>query len=175
VFVVGVRFTNTARRPSGATANPNSSSTVDTTPGATTIPTTQPPDVSTPVTAPVVATDEGEPFTKLFQVSVAIDQTQPDSFTVPDGKVLRVSTVVLQNAFRDGGSATLLKNDTVVYSWNLGLTLDNVDPLPISAPIVFEAGSIAQFQVTCDTVGVDSQNGLCNEGLLINGVLVDAP
>jgi hypothetical protein len=148
---------------------------VVTAPGDTAPTTTQAPDVSAPVTvAPVAAADEGEPFTKFFQVSVDPEQTQPDSFTVPDGKVLRITTVVLQNAYRDGGLATFLKNDTVLYSWNLGLTLDNVDPLPLSSPIVFEAGAIAQFQVTCDTVGPDSPNQLCNDGLLINGILVDA-
>ena len=147
---------------------------VVTIPGDTAPPTTQAPDVSAPVTAPPVAADEGEPFTKLFQVSVDVGQTQPDSYTVPDGKVLRITTVVLQNAYRDEGLATFLKNETVIYSWNLGLSLYNVDPLPLSSPIVFEAGTIAQFQVTCDASGLDSPNQLCNDGLLINGVLVDA-
>jgi hypothetical protein len=141
-------------------------------PGQTLPPqTTQPADNSTPTTA--AAEDLGRPFQKYFTVSAGLGATQRDTFTVPDGQELRVTTMVLQNTNADVGRATFLKNDVTLATWNLDTVLPNVDPFPLGGPLVLEAGAVLAFDVTCDSVG-SGTGSACVDGLFVNGALFNA-
>lgn len=167
----------TERTARDAVDAPATTTIASTVPGDTAPPTqsTQPPD-GPDNTAPVATPAEpvGRPFTKLFSVTAARGTVGEDFFVVPEGQELRVSTIILQNTNQDAGIAKLFKNDDTLYQWNLELALDNVDPLPLGSPVVFEAGSTVLFQVTCDVAGSDSLTATCGIGLFMNGALFAA-
>jgi len=94
------------------------------------------------------------------------------SFTVPDGKVLRVTDVLWQNPNGDEGKLELLRNSTVLYGISLRNFTDYANALV--SPYVFESGDVVTAQLTCERIG-DPSSDSCSAAITLSGELDTAP
>ena len=138
----------------GSSQQPTQTSTVESTAPATTVP-----------RVPFFST----------RLPVETDQNGTNSgfYEVPAGKQLRITDLIMQNAFADTGLATVQKNDTVLAQWDLYTAAQNNDSLQLFSALVLEPGTKLTFSVRCDAVGSPNNKGKCVEGLLISGTLID--
>ena len=140
---------------------------------AATLPSTTAPPTTTvttaTTTAATIAAAAGTLSTVHLAPQVAPGKFAEDSYTVPDGSVLRITDVIVQNPNGDRGSATFAVGDQTLLSWSL----DYVAPTlatPLVSPIEVPAGTVVHFVVTCTQVGPSAAaSGTCQPALLLSG------
>lgn len=137
--------------------------TSDATPGpaATTAPTTE-------TTAPPNDGASGEAFSTRLVVSPGIGETADASYAVPAGTSFVLTDIVVQNPNGDLGEAVLLRNDEVLYVWDLAV-IGNNDFQGRITGVPFAAGDAATLRARCDGTGVTTNN-TCEIALLLGGL-----
>ena len=130
--------------------------------------------VSIPSTADVPvnpAVPEGEPVYYRIAVDAGVTQQRSESITVPPDSGFQMTDLVLQNPNGDLGSAQLLRNGELLYTWDLGeMVSDNVFQ-PRVSPLPFAASDNIVLAVNCEAAGQPAGTG-CQIAVLMSGVLV---
>lgn len=134
-----------------------------------------PAGTSTITTAapPAIAEQPVEYAAYRIDVDAANDQTRRSSAVVPAGSEFHLTDVVLQNPHRDLGLATLLRDDTVLYEWNLGQMNSANEFQPRISPLPFLPGENIVLSVECEASGRPQGTG-CQIGVLLTGYLTPA-
>jgi hypothetical protein len=104
--------------------------------------------------------------------SVAQGQSGKNEYTVPAGKRLRITDIVIQNPHADQGTLVLSANGNALFTYNLSQMFADVDQ-PLVTPIELPAGQKFGVEVTCDGVG-DLTANACKPNVFISGLLVNA-
>jgi hypothetical protein len=104
--------------------------------------------------------------------SVAQGQTGKNEYTVPAGKRLRITDIVIQNPNADQGTLSLAANGNSLFTYNLSQMFADVDQ-PLVTPIELLPGQKFGVEVKCDGVG-DLTANACKPNVFISGLLVDA-
>lgn len=106
-------------------------------------------------------------------VSVPQGQSGANAYTVPAGKVLRVTDIIIQNPQVDQGTLVISKDGNALFSYSFapmfGVDVDQ----PLVTPVEFAANQQLTVTVTCDGVG-DLTATACNANVFVSGRLVDA-
>ena len=132
---------------------------------------TLPPDDTsvTPTTVPV----GNETIVNIpLPVEVPPGQTGSSKYAVPNGKVLRITDIVVQTPLADQGTLQVSRDDKVLFSYNLTTMFSDVDQ-PLVTPLEFAGGEEFVVTVTCTAQG-DLTTSACAPRVLASGVLVDA-
>lgn len=116
---------------------------------------------------------EGEPFATRLSLRTSVGNTNADSVPVPDGVRLLLTDVVLQNPHAALGTATLLRDDEVLYEWDLGQMSAANEFQPRLTPLPIGPGSEIVFRASCGSAGSPDATG-CETAVLLAGRLVDA-
>jgi hypothetical protein len=104
--------------------------------------------------------------------SVAQGQSGKNEYTVPAGKRLRITDIVVQNPNGDQGTLTLSANGNSLFTYNLTQMFGDVDQ-PLVTPIELPAGQKFGVEVKCDGIG-DLTANACKPNVFVSGLLVDA-
>lgn len=115
--------------------------------------------------------DEGTPTSYRIAVEVGISNERSESLSVPPDSRFLLTDVVLQNPNGDRGQASLLRNDDVLYTWDLGGMTAANEFQPRITPIPFEPTDGIILAVRCEVAGTTTATG-CDIGVLIGGLLV---
>jgi hypothetical protein len=144
-------------------AVPTQSTTLDSSPDAG--------SESTVVTTPV--DDKGTIVNIPLPVSVPQGQSGANQYTVPAGKVLRVTDLIVQNPQVDNGTLVVSKDGNALFTYSFapmfGLDVDQ----PLVTPLELAANQQLTVTVTCDGVS-DLTATACNANVFVSGRLVDA-
>jgi hypothetical protein len=142
------------------TASTTLDTTVDTNPGDTTV-----------TTVPGAAGTDESIVNVPLPVSVPQGQTGTNQYTVPAGKRLRITDIIVQNPRQDQGTLVIAKDTSTLFTYSLnsmfGVDIDQ----PLRTPIELVAGEQLVVTVTCDGVG-DLSGTACSPNVLLSGVLV---
>jgi len=142
--------------------------TVSTVATATTTTTTVPVEEADPV-APNATV--GEPVSYRIPVDVGITQERSESISVPPDSRFLMTDLVLQNPNGDLGTAQLLRNGDVLYTWDLGAMNSANEFQPRVSPLPFEPSDNIVLSVSCEAAGKPSGTG-CEIAVLMGGTLV---
>ena len=142
---------------------PAESTTVSTT--TTTLPVA---DEADPVATAAVP---GEPVSYRIAVDVGITQERSESMSVPPDSQFLMTDLVLQNPNGDLGTAQLLRNGDVLYTWDLGAMNSANEFQPRVSPLPFEPSDNIVLSVACEAAGKPSGTG-CETAVLLGGMLV---
>ena len=142
---------------------PTESTTVSTT--TTTLPVA---DEADPVATAAVP---GEPVSYRIAVDVGITQERSESMSVPPDSQFLMTDLVLQNPNGDLGTAQLLRNGDVLYTWDLGAMNSANEFQPRVSPLPFEPSDNIVLSVACEAAGKPSGTG-CETAVLLGGMLV---
>lgn len=133
-------------------------------------------DALTPVTtdadaneeaAPEIAVPVGEPTFFRLAVNAPLTQTVSDSRTIPDGQLFDMTDVRIENAFNDGGIATLLVNGEPIYFWSLQNIRGQLFE-PSITPVRLQPGDNVTFSVRCDAIS-DPARPTCTNSINVGG------
>jgi hypothetical protein len=109
---------------------------------------------------PVVADDPavapatvGELKSYRIAVDVGITQERSESMSVPPDSQFLMTDLVLQNPNGDLGSAQLLRNGDVLYTWDLGAMNSANEFQPRVSPLPFEPSDNIVLSVGCEAAG----------------------
>ena len=80
----------------------------------------------------------GEPVSYRIAVDVGITQERSESMSVPPDSQFLMTDLVLQNPNGDLGTAQLLRNGDVLYTWDLGAMNSANEFQPRVSPLPFE-------------------------------------
>ena len=147
----------------GELADPNSSVAPTTVPAAPTA-TTQPAPI-------VVGPTPVEYASYRIGVDAANDQERRSSAVVPNGSEFHLTDIVLQNPYGDLGLARLLRDDEVLYEWDLGQMSSANEFQPRISPLPFQPGENIVLAVDCEASGRTDGTG-CEIGVLLTGALI---
>ena len=147
----------------GELADPNSSVAPTTVPVAPTA-TTQPAPI-------VVGPTPVEYASYRIGVDAANDQERRSSAVVPNGSEFHLTDIVLQNPYGDLGLARLLRDDQVLYEWDLGQMSSANEFQPRISPLPFQPGENIILAVDCEASGRTDGTG-CEIGVLLTGALI---
>ncbi len=114
----------------------------------------------------------GDPEFVRLSVAPVLSDTQSDSFSVAEGRILDLTDIRIENANDDRGRAALAVNGEERYVWSL----ENVRGAlfePRITPIRLQAGDNVTFTVRCDTVG-SAAVGSCESAVNLSGRSFDA-
>ena len=154
-----------------------------TTPVVTTIPpgdtaATVPGNTSNSGSAPTttvvqsVAPGEGTIVNVPLPVSVKLGRTGAYQYTVPAGKRMRLTDLIIQNPQLDQGTLVVSRGNSALFTYSLTNMLDDVDR-PLVTPIELASGEQLVVTVTCVGVG-DQTATTCAPKVLLSGRLVPA-
>jgi hypothetical protein len=138
--------------------------------------TTAPVATTVPVEEPVVTGGgtSGDPVAYRIAVDVGITQERSESLTVqPDARFCLTDTV-LQNPNGDIGTARLLRNSELLYTWDLAEMSSANEFQPRITCLPFEPGDDVVLSVVCEEAGLASSTG-CEVAVLLGGVLEPVP
>lgn len=94
----------------------------------------------------------GEPFDTRLVVEAPLGGQNVEQYTVPAGKTLSITDILLQNTNGDEGRITLARNAEIIYEDSLANFASF--QIPLYSPFVFRSGQTVTFQVTsCTKVG----------------------
>ena len=124
------------------------------------------------VSSTVPSADEPTIVNVPLPLSVPQGQTGANQYTVPAGKKLRVTDIIVQNPQLDQGTLSISRNTNALFTYNLTNTFNDVAP-PLVTPIELLAGEQLVVNVTCVGVG-DQTATACSPRVLVSGVLVPA-
>jgi hypothetical protein len=134
--------------------------------------TTPPGNAPTTTVAQGGPTVEGAIVNVPLPVSVKQGQTGANQYTVPAGKRLRITDLVIQNPQLDQGTLVVARGDSALFTYSLTNMFNDVDR-PLVTPIELAAGE--QLVVTVSCVGVGDQTATtCAPKVLLSGRLVPA-
>jgi hypothetical protein len=134
--------------------------------------TTVPGPAATTAPAAVVAQPAPVEYTAYrIDVDAANDQVRRGSAVVPAGSEFHLTDIVLQNPNGDLGLAALLRDDVVLYEWDLGQMNSANEFQPRISPLPFLPGENIVLSVDCEASGRTNGTG-CEIGVLLTGVLV---
>ena len=119
---------------------------------------------------------EGDPAPVTYadyriDVDAPIDQERRGSTVVPAGVEFNLTDVVLQNPHGDRGLATLLRDDAVLYEWDLGQMNSANEFQPRISPLSFQPGENLVLRVDCEASGRSDGTG-CEVSVLLTGALI---
>ena len=106
-----------------------------------------------------------------IDVDAPIDQERRGSTVVPAGVEFNLTDVVLQNPHGDLGLATLLRDDAVLYEWDLGQMNSANEFQPRISPLSFQPGENLVLRVDCEASGRTDGTG-CEVSVLLTGTLI---
>ena len=113
----------------------------------------------------------GEPVAYRIAVDVGITQERSESMSVlPDSQFL-LTDLVLQNPNGDLGTAQLLRNGDVLYTWDLGAMNSANEFQPRVSPLPFAPSDNIVLSVSCEAAGKPTGTG-CEIAVLLGGTLV---
>ena len=135
---------------------------------ATTTTTTLPVEEEDPVVPGDVV---GEAVSYRIAVDVGITQERSESIQVPPDSRFLMTDLVLQNPNGDLGTAQLLRNGDVLYTWDLGAMNNANEFQPRVSPLPFEPSDNIVLSVACEAAGKPSGTG-CEIAVLMGGTLV---
>lgn len=142
--------------------------TASTTVGSTAAPDTpDTPDTTVPSDAA-----SGTIVNVPLSISVKQGETGSNKYTVPGGRTLRITDLIIQNPLGDQGTLVVARNDKTLFTYNLSTTYSDVDQ-PLVTPIELKAGENLVVTVTCSGLG-DLTTDSCKPNVLLSGVLVKA-
>ena len=113
----------------------------------------------------------GEPVSYRIPVDVGITQERSESISVPPDSRFLMTDLVLQNPNGDLGTAQLLRNGDVLYTWDLGAMNSANEFQPRVSPLPFEPSDNIVLSVECEAAGKPSGTG-CEIAVLMGGTLV---
>lgn len=131
--------------------------------------------VAPTTTVPVAAVQPGQPTDGRLEANAS---RQVDSYTVPDGKVLSLTDLVIENPAGDSGELRVQRGGATL----LILRLENFRDLDYHfvTPVTFSAGQVLTLRVTCANEARPAGGGLagapaapCTPGLYFNGLTRD--
>ena len=134
----------------------------------TTTTTTVPLQEEDPVAVPETV---GEPISYRIAVDVGITQERSESISVPPDSQFLMTDLVLQNPNGDLGTAQLLRNGDVLYTWDLGAMNSANEFQPRVSPLPFAPSDNIVLSVSCEAAGKPSGTG-CEVAVLLGGTLV---
>ena len=105
-------------------------------------------------------------------VNVAVGQTGSIDYTVPAGKRLQVTDIVVQNPNGDTGTLLVQRDDSTLYTFRLDNIIGDTS-VPLVTPIELRAGQRLVVFVTCTGAG-DPTVPNCAENVFASGVLRDS-
>jgi hypothetical protein len=143
--------------------------TASTVAAATTTTTTLPDEDDAPAAAASAVI--GEPTAYRIPVDVGITQERSESISVPPDSRFLMTDLVLQNPNGDLGTAQLLRNGDVLYTWDLGAMNSANEFQPRVSPLPFEPSDNIVLSVACEAAGDASGTG-CEIAVLMGGTLV---
>lgn len=123
-------------------------------------------------TVPGQALDQGTIVNFQLPVSVAQAQSDSNEYTVPAGKRLQVTDLIIQNPQSDQGTLTVSRGTSTLLGYNLLFVAPDVF-VPLVTPLELAPGEQLVVTVACYGVG-DPTATACNPTVLVSGVLVDA-
>jgi hypothetical protein len=130
---------------------------------------------TTPASAAVAPTTTAvvpEPLALSLPTGAAVGQKATQTYTVPDGKTLQVTDILVQNPFGDSGTVSL-QIGTTPFDWNLD-NLAGVDAKPaFVTPIQLQPGDVITLAVTCSRV-IRQGSAQCSPNVLLSGRLLPA-
>ena len=135
--------------------------------------------VSTSTTLPVDEPDPvgpvalGDPVSYRIPVDVGITQERSESIAVPPDSEFLLTDLVLQNPNGDLGTARLLRNGDVLYTWDLGAMNSANEFQPRVSPLPFGPTDNIVLSVECEAAGKPTGTG-CEIAVLLGGTLVVA-
>lgn len=112
----------------------------------------------------------GNPTDGRLSVSAPAHNAPPvtSDFTVPSGKTLSITDIVLENSQGDTGTLVIRRNDAVLMSVQLANFRD-LD-YHFVAPLVFKADDKLTIALTCDGPGAPATS--CNDAVFYAGYIV---
>lgn len=158
------------REQSSSTVVPSTAGPSTTVDAPTT--TTPAPTTTTAPTTPTAALGNGAgtAVTTRLAPEVEAGKYGEDTYVVPDGSVLRITSFIVQNPNDDKGRAQVNIDDDEKLEWSLEYVLPSLDqPFPTE----LQPGQVIHFVVTCDQPG-SATAGSCQPGLTILGEIVPA-
>ncbi len=115
----------------------------------------------------------GDPVAYRIAVDVGITQERSEPITVqPDSRFCLTDTV-LQNPNGDIGTAQLLRNSEVLYTWDLAEMSSANEFQPRITCLPFEPGDNIVLSVSCTEAGRATGTG-CDIAVLLTGLLIPA-
>jgi hypothetical protein len=144
---------------------------------------TAPPDTAvtlpgTPTTTPpaqVAVADAPRNYTDYrIAVDAGIGTERSESAQVPPDSEFQLTDIVIQNPHNDLGLARLLRNDQVLYEWDLGAMNSANEFQPRISALTFAPSDNIVFSVDCEASGRTDGTG-CEVAILLTGVLVVEP
>jgi hypothetical protein len=136
---------------------------------ATTTTTTLPVEEDDPAEA--AAAPVGEAQSYRIAVDVGITQERAESISVPPDSQFLMTDLVLQNPNGDLGTAQLLRNGELLYTWDLGAMNSANEFQPRISPLPFAPSDNIVLSVACEAAGKPSGTG-CDVAVLMTGMLV---
>ena len=140
-------------------------------------------DPQQPVTSTTVPADtggdgttiEGDPEFIALPTTVSQGATSdPQSYTVPEGKKLLITDITMRNPFGDEGKAILVVGTGSSFPFDLVDYREGFDYYrAFRTPIELRAGEVVTFQVTCTAIGEPGAAG-CQPPAFLSGTLADA-
>jgi hypothetical protein len=140
---------------------------------------TVPPAAATQSVTSVPATEvvgdpevpEGEPVSYRIAVDAGVTQERSESLTVPPDARFEMTDLVLQNPNGDLGTAQLLRNGELLYTFNLSEMVSANEFQPRVSPLPFSPADNIVLSVNCEAAGQPAGTG-CQIAVLMGGVLV---
>ena len=100
--------------------------------------------------------------------------SDPQSYTVPEGKKLLITDITMRNPFGDEGKAILVVGTGSSFPFDLVDYREGFDYYrAFRTPIELRAGEVVTFQVTCTAIGEPGAAG-CQPTAFLSGTLADA-
>ena len=113
----------------------------------------------------------GAPVAYRIAVDVGITQERSESMSVPPDSQFLLTDLVLQNPNGDLGTAQLLRNGDVLYTWDLGAMNSANEFQPRVSPLPFAPSDNIVLSVSCEAAGKPTGTG-CEIAVLLGGTLV---
>jgi hypothetical protein len=139
-------------------------------------PSSQPPSTSTPAPGPQQPTGLGQQSSATIEVRTNPGGRGTAAYEVPDGKIFRITDILLANPQGDEGVLTIVFGDRTITRIALE-TFRNQDYHWVT-PIEVPAGATVDAIVTCSRPGTPAtgvQARSCLQLLNVSGELVDQP
>ena len=115
--------------------------------------------------------DEGEPVAYRIAVDAGITQERSESISVPPDSRFLMTDLLVQNPNGDFGSAQLLRNGDLLYTFDLGNMNSANEFQPRITPLPFDPTDNIVLSVKCEAAGQTAGTG-CEIAILIGGRLV---
>jgi hypothetical protein len=110
------------------------------------------------------------PIAPRLEVTTTVGGVGADDYRVPDGYRFDIVDIVLMNPNGDLGRATLLRNDEIIYEWDLSLMSMPNEYQPRQSPLPIDPGATVAMRISCEGAGSMDSDG-CQIAVLLGGTL----